>query len=355
MRITLFNSELIVTSNLDTEIKNILKNYSENKIFILVDGNTNKFCFPKIKNFLPDSTQIYTINVGEDYKSINTAVKIWEFLSNNKADRSSLLINLGGGMVTDIGGFVASTFKRGIDFINIPTTLLAQVDASIGGKVGVNLLNRKNEVGLYQSPKKTIINTDFLKTLPENELVSGYAEVVKHALLTDEKNWQKIKNFNLHKINFDALNKIVKDSILTKVNYVSKDPYEKGIREALNFGHTFGHAIEGYFKSIGKKILHGEAVAIGILCEIFLSNKICNLELEKMFHIVEYISINFKSFTINPTEYDEIYKYMKHDKKNKQDKIIFSLLSELGKVALNQTCKKNNIIQALNFYFQLKK
>ena len=355
MRIDIENAGIIIAKNIKKEINNIISDYSSDKIFILIDENTNKFCLPLIKSLIPDNVQYYEIKSGDKYKSIETAIKIWNFLSANNADKKSLLINLGGGVITDLGGFVASTFKRGIDFINIPTTLLSQIDAAIGGKTGINLQNLKNEVGIINLAKKNIIYTDFLKTLPKTHILSGFAEMVKHSLIYSEKEWRHLQKFDLYNTNYEKLRQRIIESIAIKNNFVQKDPKEKGIREALNFGHTIGHAIESFLNTTENKILHGEAVAIGMICEIFISNKICGLELEKMFEIVEFLSITFNSYTINIDDYEKIYDYMKHDKKNKNNEIKFSLISDIGKVKLNKTCSKKNIFQALNFYFQLKK
>ena len=355
MKIDIEKSGIIIAKNIQKEIENIIVNYSSDKIFILLDENTNKFCLPLIKSSFPSNVQYYEIKSGDKYKSIETAIDIWKFLSENNADRKSLLVNLGGGVITDLGGFVASTFKRGIDFINIPTTLLAQIDAAIGGKTGVNLQGLKNEVGVINSAKKNIIYIDFLKTLTKNHILSGFAEMVKHSLIYSEKEWRNLQKIDLSNIDYEKFEERIIESITIKNNIVQKDPYEKGIREALNFGHTIGHAIESFLNTTENKIQHGEAVAIGMICEIFISNKICTLELEKMFKIVEFLSITFNSYTINIDDYEKIYDFMKHDKKNKNNEIKFSLISDIGKVELNKTCMKKNIFQALNFYFQLKK
>ncbi len=349
------NKNIIVTQNVVETLKTTIQEYYAQKIYLLVDENTQKHCFPLIEKAFDTPPKIITIKSGDENKNIETSQIIWNYLSDNEGDRSSLLINLGGGVITDIGGFVASSFKRGIDFINIPTTLLAQVDASIGGKVGVNSNGLKNEIGFFNHAKKVLIYPEFLKTLDKNEFISGFGEVVKHALIDSPEAWNELQSFDTENIDYSKLKNLIEKSAQVKQNIIKQDPTEKGIRQSLNFGHTFGHAIETFFGRKNIKILHGEAVAIGLICEIFVSNKILNLDLSKMFKIVEYIAINFKSFKIEMDSYEEIYEIMKHDKKNSKNEIRFALISDIGKVKVNQTCEKSNIFQALSFYYQLKK
>ncbi len=346
---------IIVAENIVEIIKSTIEAYSDENIYILVDENTLKYCFPLIENAFSQPPQVITIKSGDKNKNLETSQVIWNYLSDNGGDRSSLLINLGGGVISDIGGFVASSFKRGIDFINIPTTLLAQIDASIGGKVGINSNGLKNEIGFFSHAKRVIIYPDFLKTLEKNEFISGFAEVVKHALIHSQDAWNELQYFDIENIDYSKLKILIKKSAQVKQDIINQDPKENGIRQALNFGHTFGHAIETFFGRKNIQILHGEAVAIGLICEIFISNKVLNLDLSKMFKIVEFIAINFNSFDIEMDDYEEIYELMKHDKKNNNNEIRFALISDIGKVEVNQTCDKNNIFQALSFYYQLKK
>ncbi len=349
------DEKVIVVDNIKFHLENIIKKHPENKIYILVDENSYKYCYSYIEKTFATSPNIIEIESGEKNKNIDSANKIWNYLSDNGADRNSLMINLGGGVITDIGGFVASTFKRGISFINLPSTLLSQVDASIGAKVGINFNNLKNQIGLFSPAEQTIIFPKFLKTLSKKELTSGFAEVVKHALIYKLDAWEELRRFNLKDVDNTKLFDLVVKSTKIKHEIILQDPKEKGIRKALNFGHTFGHALETYFHNKGVRILHGEAVAIGMICEVFVSNKVLNFDLHKMFEIVEYIAINFKSYTVEMQDYDEIYSLMKHDKKNSDNKIRFALLSKIGEIKINQTCEKNDIFQALNFYYQLKK
>ena len=341
--------------NINDDLKSIIKKYSDDKIFVLVDDNTFQYCFPLIKGAFLKEPILIEIPAGEKMKNIETVKFLWDFLSNHNADRNSLLINLGGGVITDMGGFVASTFQRGIDFLNIPTTILAQVDASVGGKTGVNLNGLKNQIGLFKQPVKNIISSDFLRTLPTREITAGFVEIVKHALISSTEEWQKIKVINPEKINIENIQKIIEESIKIKTDFVQSDPLEKGRREALNFGHTIGHAVETYISRKGISILHGEAVAIGLIAELFLSNKIFSLDFKKLFEIVEYLATFFTSFELAYEDYEQIYEIMKHDKKNRNNQIRFTLLKDVGEVAIGQMCEKETIFEALNFYFQVKK
>ena len=241
-------------------------NYS--KICILVDENTHFNCLKKIEGDINFDYDIFKIDSGEEEKNLATCSKVWNFLTENLYDRKSLIINLGGGVICDMGGFVASTFKRGIDFINIPTTLLAQVDASVGGKLGVDFNNLKNLIGIFKEPSCVIIDTNFLKTLSEKELKSGFAEVIKHCLIRDKKMFDKISKFMWSENNWDE---IIKHSISIKSEVVNKDLKESGLRKILNFGHTIGHAIETTYLNKYNKMLHGEAISIGLICESYIS------------------------------------------------------------------------------------
>ncbi len=346
---------IIFKKDIKADLASFIKQYQGNKIFILTDENTREYCYPLIKNVLSSEHSLLTIPAGEKSKDIEYVKNIWQKLTEKGADRHSLIVNLGGGMITDLGGFVAGTFQRGIDFINIPTSLLAQVDASIGGKTGINFNNLKNQIGLFYEPKAVFISSDFLKTLPKRELISGFSEMIKHALLSGEESWQKIKNIDPDKIDFDFLFVLIQDSIDIKSRIVNSDPFERGNREALNFGHTIGHAIETYLNRRNIAVLHGEAVAIGMICELFLSNKIFTFDFHKLFEISEFLATYFKSFKIDYDDYSELFEIMKHDKKNKNDTIRFTLLRDLGQFETNQQCSREDISQSLNFYFQLQK
>jgi 3-dehydroquinate synthase len=294
------------------------------KVAILVDENTKKKCL----NLLPTihGSIIIEIESGEKNKTISTCNLIWKELTHHKFDRNSVLINLGGGVIGDMGGFAAATYKRGIDFIQIPTTLLAMVDASIGGKLGVDFNGLKNQIGLFSNPESVIINPRFLETLPEEELKSGFAEVVKHALITDKDLWQKITNNPFHNLDWKE---IIYTSLQIKNKIVISDPKEKGERKILNFGHTFGHAIESYYLEKGTPILHGEAIFMGIILE----SEISDLTQSEKNEIKNYILSNF-ALPYTPKK-SYLHKFLLNDKKNKKEKINFSLLKGIGNCTID--------------------
>ena len=294
------------------------------KVAILVDENTKRDCLPKLPQL--DNSIIIEIKSGEEHKNINTCNFIWKQLTANHFDRNSLLINLGGGVIGDMGGFAASTYKRGIDFIQVPTTLLAMVDASVGGKLGVDLNGLKNQIGVFNNPKSVLILPEFLETLPENQLKSGFAEVIKHALISDKNLWQEIISIPFNEMNWE---KIIETSINIKNKIVLSDPYEKGERKKLNFGHTFGHAVETYYLEKGTPILHGEAVLMGILLELELSL----VTQEQNNEIKNYILSNF-SLPFTPKKSD-LLPFLMNDKKNKVGKVNYSLLTNIGSCSVD--------------------
>ncbi len=307
-----------------------VKSYS--KVAILVDENTKKDCLHKLPNI--EKLIIIEIPSGERNKNITTCNIIWEELTNNEFDRDSILINLGGGVIGDIGGFCASTYKRGIDFIHIPTTLLAMVDASIGGKLAVDFNNLKNHIGLFSNPKSVIIDPNFLDTLTENQLISGFAEVVKHALISDKNLWETIKETPFKKL---AWVKIITISAELKNRIILNDPKEKGERKKLNFGHTFGHAIESYYLEKGTPILHGEGIFMGMILE----TEISILSNSEKNEIKNYILSNFGLPYTPPKA--ELLKFLKNDKKNKSKKINFSLLNGIGKCTIDNLLTENEL------------
>ncbi|WP_185862259.1 3-dehydroquinate synthase [Blattabacterium cuenoti] len=325
----------------------ILKNYLLNKVedikntFILVDDVTYKYCIPILFsriNFLKESN-IIKIKSGEKEKNIHTCIHICKYLDKFKATRKSLIINLGGGVITDIGGFVASIFKRGICFINIPTTLLGMVDASIGYKTGVNLDYIKNEIGSFYIPEFLIIDINFLKTLPKKEILSGMAEMLKHGLIADINFWNKMNKIkNVTEIDINQWNNLIHQSIFIKQKIVDQDPKEKGLRKILNFGHTIGHALESYFMD-KKKILHGIAVIMGIICESWISYKINGLSMDDYKEIKSTLFALYpmqkKIYNFSDLEVNKILMIMDHDKKNEKNKIQFSLLKKIGKCSYN--------------------
>lgn len=325
-------------------------NYSS--IFILSDTNTNELCLARFLPFLATEKTIEIIEIepGETEKNISTCVEIWSILTDFGADRKSLLINVGGGVITDIGGFVASTFKRGIEFIHIPTSLLAMVDASVGGKNGVDLGNLKNQIGVINVPKLVVIDTEYLSTLPQNEMRSGLAEMLKHGLIFDAKYWNELKEINA--IDFADFDALIYRSIEIKNEIVLQDPTENGIRKALNFGHTLGHAIESYFleNENKKTLLHGEAIAVGMILESYISWQ------KKLISAAEYIEIKntinavFETIVFEEKDLNPILDLLIHDKKNEYGKIQFALLNGIGKIKINQEVENELIIKSFGDY-----
>ena len=322
------------------------------KIFILVDENTSQYCLPHLLNNLATEIEIEIIEleVGEIHKNIETCTEVWGALSELGGDRKSVLINLGGGVISDLGGFVACTFKRGIDFINIPTTLLSMVDASIGGKNGVDLGNLKNQIGIIREPKAVIVDTQFLNTLPQNEMRSGLAEMLKHGLIFDNKYWDKFKD--LKDLHTDDLNNLIHQSIQIKNTIVCEDLTENGIRKSLNFGHTLGHAIESYFLENDAKttLLHGEAIAVGMILESYISrekNLLTNEEFQEIKYIVNDV---FEKIEFTPFDIEKIIELLIFDKKNEFGKVQFALLDGIGKIKINQESDNTLIYKAFEDY-----
>lgn len=322
------------------------------KIFILVDENTSQYCLPHLLNNLATEIEIEIIEleVGEIHKNIETCTEVWGALSELGGDRKSVLINLGGGVISDLGGFVACTFKRGIDFINIPTTLLSMVDASIGGKNGVDLGNLKNQIGIIREPKAVIVDTQFLNTLPQNEMRSGLAEMLKHGLIFDKKYWDKFKD--LKDLHTDDLNNLIHQSIQIKNTIVCEDLTENGIRKSLNFGHTLGHAIESYFLENDAKttLLHGEAIAVGMILESYISrekNLLTNEEYQEIKYIINDV---FEKVEFTPFDIEKIIELLIFDKKNEFGKVQFALLDEIGKIKINQESDNTLIYKAFEDY-----
>ncbi len=335
-----------------SELNAYLKKSDFSKIFVFVDTNTHKYC---LSNFLSQiatqkEIEIIEIEAGEINKTIDTCVGVWNTLSDLNADRKSLMINLGGGVVTDLGGFVASTFKRGIKYINVPTTLLSMVDASIGGKTGVDLKALKNQIGVINFSEMVLIDTSFLDTLPQNEMRSGLAEMLKHGLIHDQKYWDKMSN--LSQFSRSDLDMLIYESVLIKKDIVEQDPNENGLRKTLNFGHTLGHAIESYFLSNQDKttLLHGEAIAIGMVLACYISNKQEGFPKNKLDSIKSTILNMYDRVTFLKSDYQPIIELLKYDKKNTHGDINFVLLNDIGKTKINCIVDNNIILEAFKYY-----
>ena len=290
------------------------------------------------------------IPAGDTNKTLEHLGYVWKRLTLNGATRHSLLVNLGGGMVTDLGGFAAATFKRGITYINIPTTLLGAVDAAVGGKTGINFEGYKNEIGAFYPAVRVLISSDFFQTLDHPAILSGYAEMVKHALINSAADWEKLLSFTLSPIDYQQLNDLVFRSVGIKRAIVEKDPYEKNIRKALNLGHTTAHAFESYAIGRGTPVPHGYAVAWGMIVELWLSHRLCGFPKEKLQKTVRYIQQHYGAFDITCDDYETLFQIAMHDKKNVGGTINFTLLSEIGNVQIDQTADKNLIFDAFDFY-----
>ena len=320
-------------------------------LFVLVDINTKTHCLPSfISQTGLDQVKILVMEAGEQNKNLQTCKKLWEKLSDMGADRNSALINLGGGVVTDLGGFVSCTFKRGIDFYNIPTTLLSMVDASVGGKTGIDLGSLKNQIGIIKEPKQVIIDFKWLSSLPQKEIRSGFAEMLKHGLIAKASYWEKLKK--LATLDISSLSLYIEPSIIIKNTIVSKDPNEKHLRKILNFGHTLGHAIESYFLAHPKKeqLLHGEAIAIGMVLEGFLGVHCCGFPEGDAHDIKKTFTQYFPQVILNKEDREGILKVLRHDKKNKGGKINFVLLKSIGNPQIDVEVPQELLDQAFDFY-----
>ncbi len=342
--------KVIKSTDLNKDLSDILSQLSFDKLFLLTDENTERLCYPLVK----DNAQIakagkIRIKAGDDNKNIETLSSIWKYLSENGATRHSLLINLGGGMLTDIGGFAAASFKRGIKCINIPTTLLGAVDAAVGGKTGINFNGLKNEIGAFAPAETVLIDSAFFKSLDHQNFLSGYAEMIKHGLIDSDKEWLATMSFDTEEIDYEKLKQLVVDSVAVKERIVEIDPFEKGIRKALNLGHTIGHAFESMSYELNKPVQHGYAVAWGIICELYLSHRFCGFPKEKMYKTIYFIKDNYHGFYFDCDHYERLYEYMKHDKKNESDTVNFTFLSDVGKIEINQTASKEDIFDAIDF------
>ena len=318
--------EVILCESLEVSLGRAIEKCPHDRLFILTDEQTHRLCMPQMRevSFLKDAIEI-TIGAGDVHKTLETLASVWQILSDKGASRHSLLVNLGGGMVTDLGGFAAATFKRCFAYINVPTTLLAPADS-------------------------VLIETEFLRSLDAQNFFSGYAEMLKHGLISNEAHWAELLNFNTDLIDYKYLKKLVGESVQVKENIVEQDPFEHGIRKALNLGHTVGHAFESLALAENRPVLHGYAVAWGIVCELYLSHLKTGFPKEKMRQTIQFIKENYGSFTFDCKQYEQLYALMLHDKKNTAGVINFTLLKEIGDISINQTADKDQIFGMFDFY-----
>ena len=380
--------QIIISNDIEHDLATAVAESEHDRVFVLTDDTTHECCLPKVAALFAQYDAVpITIAHGDQHKTLAALGDVWTALQQGDATRHSLLINLGGGMVTDLGGFAAATFKRGINFINIPTTLLAMVDAAVGGKTGVNFGGLKNEVGAFADARFVIINTCFLDTLDAENLCSGYAEMLKHALISDERMWAEHVNFDLSQPDLAELQRMVAESISVKGRIVTEDPHEHGIRKALNFGHTIGHALEEFAlqhatpsggavvstaptnQTTGntvvsarllplarartapknRPLLHGYAVAFGLIGELYMSARKAGFPTERLHQTARFIRENYAQTELTCNDYPTLLNLMRHDKKNTSGVINFTLLHNIGDIRINQTATDEEIREALDF------
>ena len=338
----------VVTDRVEAELMAVVKSLAIDRFFVLVDENTAELCLSQVdlSEFDP---YIIKVKAGDESKTIDTAIKIWNELVDNGATRSSLLVNLGGGVVTDLGGFVAATFKRGMRFVNIPTTLLGVIDAATGGKTGINFRGLKNEIGTFALPEKVLINPQFFETLDFKNRLSGYAEMVKHALIADPILLEQTLAYDLDEFDSGRLSLLLKQNLDIKEAIVERDPNEKGQRKALNFGHTVGHAFESLSYEVSRPMLHGFAVMWGMVAELYLSFVKLKFDKNILLQILAFTKEYYGAFPYTCKQYDRLYELMTHDKKNSGGLINFTLLAGVGDVRINQNVTKEELFEALDF------
>ena len=342
--------KVVISENLTEALATAVAECEHDRTFILADETTERCCLPVVSGMdCVRGAQVIVIGATDSHKTLESLAHVWEALGEGGGTRHSLLINIGGGMVTDLGGFAASTFKRGINYINIPTTLLSMVDASVGGKTGINFRGLKNEIGVFSNASTVILDTTFLKTLDAENICSGYAEMLKHGLISNEEMWAELMNFDLVQPDLGQLQTMVADSVAVKQRIVTEDPLEQGIRKALNLGHTIGHAFES-FALKHSPILHGYAVAYGIIGELYLSTVKTGFPSDKMHQTVSFIKEHYGKMTVTCDDYPTLLELMTHDKKNVAGTINFTLLGGIGNIRINQTASKEDIYEALDFY-----
>ncbi len=347
----MYNQQVIISQNMEQSLQEAVCRVPHDRLFILTDTTTHRLCLPLISH-LPYMEKAVEITIGatDENKTLESLSNVWAALQQGGATRHSLMINLGGGMVTDLGGFAASTFKRGISYINIPTTLLSMVDASVGGKTGINFGGLKNEIGVFNCASSVIICADFLKTMDHQNLRSGYAEMLKHGIISNVRNWAELLNFDLENIDYTHLQQMIGTSVAIKEHIVHEDPTEQGIRRALNLGHTAGHALESLALQEGRTVLHGYAVAWGLVCELYLSAQKTGFPKDKLYQTLQFIRETYGVFQFDCKQYDRLYEFMTHDKKNQSGIINFTLMGDIGDIRIDQTATKEEIMEMLDFY-----
>ncbi len=338
--------DILFINSPNEALQEVIQQLKPDKVALLVDENTAEHCLPYFEH---DKHLIIEIKSGEINKNLRTCEHIWEELTTAGFSRKSLLINVGGGVIGDMGGFAASTYKRGIRFVNYPTTLLAMVDANIGGKLGIDFMGLKNHIGLFNDPERIMIFTEFLKTLPQRELRSGFGEVIKHGLIRDKEYWNETLKSEFPEMDWK---KVIQRSVEIKSKVVKEDPKENGLRKILNYGHTLGHAVETWYLNHQKSLLHGEAIAVGMILEAHLSFQLKLLDEKSLNEITGYITSIYEGIAIPPME--NLMELMGQDKKNVGNEINFSLLEKIGKCVYDMKVDEKMIAAAIDFYNTLK-
>ena len=338
---------IISTEQPDAMLAQLLGEIDHDRLFVLADENTATHCVPLLG--LNEEAHLITIAPGDENKHIETLTLVWEEFSSHSATRHSLLVNVGGGMVTDLGGFAAATYKRGMRYINVPTTLLAMVDAAVGGKTGINLHALKNEIGAFYPADVVMVSATFLGTLDTGNLASGFAEMLKHGLISNAEHWGRLMRFDIDNPKLDMLQHLIMESIHTKEEIVKQDPTEQHIRKALNLGHTLGHAFETMAMRRSTPCLHGYAVAWGLIGELYLSHIREGFPTEILRQALQYIKEVYSTPDFGCKQYDELYELMQHDKKNRGTEIHFTLLGGIGDIHIDRTATKEEIFEMLDF------
>lgn len=348
------HQQIIFSNDIKEAIGTSLKAFDYNKVVILTDVNTQQLALPKVAD-VPVIAQspCITIKSGDTNKNIEAAIAVWKQLETIGATRRTVIINIGGGVVTDLGGFAASVFKRGLRFINVPTTLLGAVDASIGGKTGINFNGLKNEIGVFNEADAVIISTIFFDTLPATEKLSGYAEMLKHGLLNDRQYLAALLNHDIINGDHNQLLELLRQSVIIKRDIVAADPHEQGLRRALNLGHTVGHAFESLAMKRCEHVPHGYAVAWGLVAELVLSHIAYKFPTETLHAVAQFVKENYGTFHIGCDDYKEILALMHHDKKSQSGEINCSLLADVGDLRLGSTCSDDDVAAALDIYRDL--
>lgn len=343
--------EVTLSTDIAQSLAKAVGQVGHDRLFVLTDETTLRLCWPVVSG-LPcmAGARMVTIGSTDENKTLESLAHVWSCLQQGGATRHSLMVNLGGGMVTDLGGFAASTFKRGIPYINVPTTLLSMVDASVGGKTGINFGGLKNEIGVFNCARTVILDAQFLQTLDYENLASGYAEMLKHGLISTVEHWAELLRFDIADADYHQLGRMVARSVEVKERIVEEDPLEHGLRKALNLGHTVGHAFESLAMAEDRTVLHGYAVAWGLVCELYLSARRTNFPKDKLYQTHQYIREHYGKFAFDCKQYDRLYELMTHDKKNTAGQVNFTLLGEVGDIRINQTATRDEIFEMLDFY-----